>query len=272
MLTDLIAQYLTAHKRLVVPQLGAFIVKEPDHTVLFSELLRRDDGVLRQVLRDAGMAELEAAGEIDRFVFEVRHAVEHGGTYRMRGFGQMAPGPNGTIAFHYDPQLDVAPQPAAPSAAEEPAHAAPADGARAHSDDGNGGEEGGKSRHHAPLRPDKVAEAVKAAFAETRISPSAKMNPDPSLRGLRYGKPPKTTDAYTYVDEPPRRRADRFLWIAIIAAAIAVAAIAFGYYREAQERRAEEQYLLELTGGASGDEASGDVSAEGDDATNESNH
>ena len=47
MLTDLIAQYLTAHKRLVVPQLGAFIVKEPDHTVLFSELLRRDDGVLR---------------------------------------------------------------------------------------------------------------------------------------------------------------------------------------------------------------------------------
>ena len=82
MLTDLIAQYLTAHKRLVVPQLGAFIVKEPDHTVLFSELLRRDDGVLRQVLRDAGMAELEAAGEIDRFVFEVRHAVEHGGTYR----------------------------------------------------------------------------------------------------------------------------------------------------------------------------------------------
>lgn len=123
-----------------------------------------------------------------------------------------------------------------------------------------------------PLRPDKVAEAVKAAFAETRISPSAKMNPDPSLRGLRYGKPPKTTDAYTYVDEPPRRRADRFLWIAIIAAAIAVAAIAFGYYREAQERRAEEQYLLELTGGASGDEASGDVSAEGDDATNESNH
>ena len=117
-----------------------------------------------------------------------------------------------------------------------------------------------------------MAEAVKAAFAETRISPSSKMNPDPSLRGRRYGKPPKTTDAYTYVDEPPRRRADRFLWIAIIAAAIAVAAIAFGYYREAQERRAEEQYLLELTGGASGDEASGDVPAEGDDATNESNH
>ena len=114
MLTDIIAQYLTAHKRLVVPQLGAFIVKEPDHTVLFSELLRRDDGVLRQVLRDAGMAELEAAGEIDRFVFEVRHAVEHGGTYRMRGFGQMAPGPNGTIAFRYDPQLDVAPPPRRP--------------------------------------------------------------------------------------------------------------------------------------------------------------
>ena len=52
------------------------------------------------------------------------------------------------------------------------------------------------------------------------------MNPDPSVRGLRYGKPPKNTDAYRYVDRVPRRRADRFIWIAVIAALLAVAAIA----------------------------------------------
>lgn len=70
------------------------------------------------------------------------------------------------------------------------------------------------------------------------------MNPDPSVRGLRYGKPPKTTAAYTYVDRPPRRRrADRFIWVAAIAAAIAVAAIAFGYLREANDKEAEMQYL-----------------------------
>ena len=269
MLTDLISRYLTAHKRLVVPQLGAFIVKEADvgRCVLFSELLRRDDGVLRKLLCDAGMNELEAAGEIDRFVFEVRHAVEHGDTYRMRGFGELSPGPNGTIAFRCDPQPDAEAETetAEPARAEgagqvaEEASAVPSGTSTDGTVPGSAAD-GGSPRRRGPLQPGKVAEAVKAAFAETKVSPSAKMNPDPSLRGLRYGKPPKTTDAYTYVDQPPRRRADRFLWIAIIAAAIAVAAIAFGYFREAQERRAEEQYLLELTGGV----PAGEQPAEGE--------
>ena len=43
----LIAEFLRTHKRLVVPQLGAFIVKAPGGEILFSELFKRDDGVLR---------------------------------------------------------------------------------------------------------------------------------------------------------------------------------------------------------------------------------
>ena len=34
-LIPIIKQYLAAHKRLVVPQLGAFIVKEPERSVVF---------------------------------------------------------------------------------------------------------------------------------------------------------------------------------------------------------------------------------------------
>ena len=94
-----------------------------------------------------------------------------------------------------------------------------------------------------PLQPEKVAEAVKTAFTEPRVSTSAKMNPDPSVRGLRYGKPPKNTDAYRYVDRVPRRRADRFIWIAVIAALLAVAAIAFGLWRDAREKQAENEYI-----------------------------
>mgnify|MGYP007096171782 CR=1 FL=1 len=37
-----ISQYLGSHKRLVVPQLGTFIVKEPERSIVFSELLKRD--------------------------------------------------------------------------------------------------------------------------------------------------------------------------------------------------------------------------------------
>ena len=200
MLIHTLIQYLESHRRLVVPQLGTFIVKEPGRSVVFSELLKRDDGVLRGLLRAGGMGELEAAGEIDRFVFEIRHAVEHGSEYRLEGFGVM--------------------KPASESPAQEPA--------------------AGKRQ---PLQPEKVAEAVKTAFTEPRVSTSAKMNPDPSVRGLRYGKPPKNTDAYRYVDRVPRRRADRFIWIAVIAALLAVAAIAFGLWRDAREKQAENEYI-----------------------------
>ena len=47
-----ISQYLESHKRLVVPQLGTFIVKEPGVSIVFSELLKRDDGTLRRLLID----------------------------------------------------------------------------------------------------------------------------------------------------------------------------------------------------------------------------
>ena len=217
MLVQTISQYLGSHKRLVVPQLGTFIVKEPGVSIVFSELLKRDDGVLRSLLREAGVGELEAAGEIDRFVFEVRHAAQHGQEFRLDGFGVLRPGPNGTIAFAYEPRLVQSAADAAPGAASVPAGTRPAP---------------------AGQTPPKLP------YSEPRVSPSAKMNPDPSVRGLRYGKPPKTTAAYTYVDRPPRRRrADRFIWVAAIAAAIAVAAIAFGYLREANDKEAEMQYL-----------------------------
>ena len=217
MLVQTISQYLGSHKRLVVPQLGTFIVKEPGVSIVFSELLKRDDGVLRGLLREAGVGELEAAGEIDRFVFEVRHAAQHGQEFRLDGFGVLRPGPNGTIAFAYEPRPVQSAADAAPGAASVPA-----------------------GTQTAPMgqKPPKLP------YSEPRVSPSAKMNPDPSVRGLRYGKPPKNTDAYTYVDRPPRRRkADRFIWIALIAAALAVAAIAFGYLREAKDREIEMQYL-----------------------------
>lgn len=230
MLVFTISKYLESNKRLVIPQLGAFLVKEPGVCVVFSELMKRDDGVLRGLLRQEGMSELEVAGEIDRFVFEVRHAVEHGCSYELQRFGVMKPGPNATIVFEYRPQPApgdaAAMRPLAPadSAAEQPAHDVAGTGPKGRS----------------PIRPEKVAEAVEAAFADPHVSPSVKMNPEPCVRGLKYGKPRKTTDAYSYVDRAPRRRRfDRFLLLAIIAAGIAVAAIAFGYWRNLHEKQAE---------------------------------
>ena len=85
----LIAEFLRTHKRLVVPQLGAFIVKAPGGEILFSELFKRDDGVLRGLLTAAGASEIEAAGAIDRLIFDLRHAVQHGGVYLVAGLGTL---------------------------------------------------------------------------------------------------------------------------------------------------------------------------------------
>ena len=90
----LIAEFLRTHKRLVVPQLGAFIVKAPGGEILFSELFKRDDGVLRGLLTAAGASEIEAAGAIDRLIFDLRHAVQHGGVYLVAG---LAPGHRGFL-------------------------------------------------------------------------------------------------------------------------------------------------------------------------------
>lgn len=314
MLIQSISQYLESHKRLVVPQLGTFIVKEPGRNILFSELLKRDDGVLRGLLRESGLTELEAAGEIDRFVFEARHAVQNGGEYPMDGFGTLKPGANGTIAFAYDPTVrtrpaaepDPEPGPSAESAAESAATPAASSGPSGPSVPASetaetsaaapsgatapeaAADSAGPQRESASSQPvsaeahadtprerphrvqaERLARSVEHAFAEPYVSPSAKMNPDPSVRGLRYGKPPKTTDAYTYVDRPTRRRADRFLWIAIGAAVIALSAIAFGYWREHRERQAEAEYLeyRQSLDGAETDAEAAQDAAPGDSET-----
>ena len=79
MVVSVIYKYLERNKRLVVPNLGAFIVKVAGEKVLFSNLIKGDDGVLRGLLVENGLTELEAAAAIDRFVFEVNSRLEESG-------------------------------------------------------------------------------------------------------------------------------------------------------------------------------------------------
>lgn len=95
---EIMARYLRDNRRLVVPSFGAFVVKESGE-VLFSELLKTDDGVLRGLLAAGGLSELECAGIIDRFIFDARNALSETGRFEMGGFGVLATGGNGEIRF-----------------------------------------------------------------------------------------------------------------------------------------------------------------------------
>ncbi len=62
-------------------------------------MLRNDDGVLHGLLTAAGLSELEADGLIDRMAFDIRHAAASGKEYALDGLGTFSAGDNGTIRF-----------------------------------------------------------------------------------------------------------------------------------------------------------------------------
>lgn len=82
-----------------MPKLGVFIVKQQSGNIVFSDLMRNDDGVLRSLLIAYGIQELEATGMIDRFVFEIRHATGQGDSFSIEGLGEFCPAENNTIKF-----------------------------------------------------------------------------------------------------------------------------------------------------------------------------
>lgn len=99
MLNRIISSKLKTSRRLVIPRLGVFVVRE-DGKILFSELMRNDDGVLRAaVVEDRHISEAEAAAIIDRFAFEVRRTLDHRMPYRIEGFGTLQHDDRGMIVF-----------------------------------------------------------------------------------------------------------------------------------------------------------------------------
>lgn len=98
MVVDIINEYLKSNRRLVIPSFGAFVTKE-DGQIIFSELLKKDDGVLRGLLVANGMREIEAAGKIDRFIFEIRHALMQSGVCPVADLGTFYRSEEGVITF-----------------------------------------------------------------------------------------------------------------------------------------------------------------------------
>lgn len=234
----IIKQYLRTHRRLVVPQLGSFIRRQEDGEVVFSELLRRDDGVLRGLLATGrGMSDLEAAGAIDRFVFEVRLALQQGHSYPVPGLGCFEAGKEGRPVFRYEP----GPEPVVTGLHEEGLSVV-----------------GCKPEPGQDAVPKREAEdsaegKTQRQDGPPRISVSPKCRPEPYVKGLQYGKPLRTTDAYTYVNSRPPRRFDKFVMLAIAAALVALAAILYGYLRERQVEQQEREYIEQLLPGAATD-------------------
>lgn len=245
MICEYITQYLLLNKRLVVPGLGAFVVNPANGELIFVELLKQDDGVLMRQLMADGLSAIEAANVIDRFVFEVRHRVDSGGTAMLNGIGRLSKAEDGLYRFEYDPEVgrEIAVPAETPAPIETPAPEMVAESAL----ESDTTVETEAVADVAPAEPVKQVDEEPAAPAENieESKPAANvvaepaplpkyerpiMEPESYVKGLRYGKPQRPSkDDIRYVGHSAGRGVDKFVIVAIVAALLAIGAIVYGW-------------------------------------------
>ena len=274
MIVEIIAKYLESNKRLVVPNLGAFIVKVPRETILFSNLIKSDDGVLRAQLAQRGMSELDAAALIDRFVFEVNYRLEHSGVCALAAFGVLRAAHNGTVAFTYDTSAkgDVldgdADDKMAKHIAEitsviepvidhEPETATEPEEEEAEDDEVTidlvprmeaepAAEEPKEEPKEEVKEEPQRQEPAKVVYAQEREDKRRdekrhRREQNDYVKGLRYGKGRKVVTGREGATSRKSSKGSVIIVIAILAALIAMGALAYGLYNDWQN----QQYLYE---------------------------
>ena len=245
MIVELISKYLESNKRLVVPNLGTFIVKEAGRVVLFSNLIKSDDGVLRSLLVNAGVSEMETAAALDRFVFEVNFRLESTGECLLDGFGVLKSGVNGTVSFVYKPaakgevldgnvaprEVQTAAQPKA-KVEEKPAE---------------------KVVENLPDNEDVQIDVVprqkpapRRVEEVKRPQPNVERRPRPQsnyTEGLRYGKGRKVVTGREGATSRKSSKSDLIMKIAIVAALLAIGALVYGFIMDMRASKYDAPYF-----------------------------
>ena len=255
MVIEIIAKYLESNKRLVVPNLGTFIVKVPAQTVLFSNLIKNDDGVLRSLLLQNGISELDAAALIDKFVFEVNFRLENSQVCALDGFGVLRTGANGTVAFTYNTAAkgDVLDGGASERLAEiESQRAVVAEQAKPQAEPEEDEDEGEVVIDVAPRRVvEKPAAVEQPIAAEPKVverKPAERRRNDSDyVKGLRYGKGRKVVTGREGATSRKSSKADLVIKIAIGAAIIAILALAYGFWNDWRNHNDMYEGLYEET-------------------------
>ena len=245
MIVELISKYLESNKRLVVPNLGAFIVKEAGRVVLFSNLIKGDDGVLRSLLVEAGVSEMETAAALDRFVFEVNFRLESTGECLLDGFGVLKSGVNGTVSFAYKPAAkgevldgNVAPREvqtaAQPKAKVEEKPTENIVESLPYNED----VEIDVVPRQKPA-PRRVEEVKRPQQREER-RPRSQSN---YTEGLRYGKGRKIVTGREGATSRKSSKSDLIMKVAIVAALLAIGALVYGFIMDMRASKYDAPFI-----------------------------
>ena len=248
MVVEIIAKYLETNKRLVVPNLGTFIVKVPAQSVLFSNLIKNDDGVLRSLLHQSGISELDAAALIDKFVFEVNYRLENSQVCALDGFGVLRSGANGTVVFTYNTEAkgdvldggaserlaEIEAQRVAEEEQEEPKIEIVEHNASEEPEEEAGEDEGEVVIDVTPRR-------VEEPMPVERRKSERRRNEADYVKGLRYGKGRKVVTGREGATSRKSSKGSAIIIIAMIAALVAILALAYGFWNDWRN----QQYMYE---------------------------
>ena len=209
-ISNVIYKYLQHNRRLVIPNLGAFMVKASGE-IIFSELLKGDDSVFRTLLTAEGLSEFEIAAVTDRFVFEVRHAIGNQGCYILGDWGALVKGADGSLLFEKRNAEDIKVEQKSISKIEEPL-----------------------------ARPEVKVEVKENVAPQPTPQPKpAPPKEEPKVKTEHKAVPqkphaepakPRVVSAQRRPIAQQKRGADRFIVLAAIVLILALAAIGYGYY------------------------------------------
>lgn len=121
---NLLKQLIAQHRRVVIPDFGAFLKKEgPEgEQLVFSPFLRKDDGVVTDaIISEYGVESEDARAMVAEFVIYLRQSLAASGRYYIEGVGMLAADANGTITLREGEEPPVEPE---QDEAEEPIEAA----------------------------------------------------------------------------------------------------------------------------------------------------
>jgi nucleoid DNA-binding protein len=118
-----ILQILESSTRVIVPEFGAFIVKQRNPlTVVFNEFLQYNDGVLVDVIaKNEDISRNDAKKKIDEYVDRINQALENGESFSVGKLGVIVKGGLGKISLEKEDAVKTA-----KTENERPAKKAPA--------------------------------------------------------------------------------------------------------------------------------------------------
>lgn len=118
---NLLKQLIAQHRRVVIPDFGAFLKKETPEgeELVFSPFLRKDDGVVTDaIVREYGVETEDARAMIAEFVIYLRQSLASSGRYYIEGVGMLAADANGAVTLKEGETPE--PEPVEPEAVPAP--------------------------------------------------------------------------------------------------------------------------------------------------------